>query len=976
MMPRKTVFIALSLTSMICFAKGKAKSDVIKDLRQKTVSSGADQTSLAASEVLISRTEEKALEHLKTLIQKYKGTSMEPDLKFRLAELYMNRAKSARFIEQMIQDDSGVASFLPSQIKSLKEKKMVEAAIDQYTGIEKSYPKYKATDEVLFNKAFAQLQINKEKEAEQSFIKLLKTQKRSPLRPDAFLAVGEINFKRRDFRKALAYFNRVKKYPDARVYPYGLYKGAWCYHNLDGYEQAMSELEKVIYFGAKIEKEGKDQRLDLRVEALTDMSLFYSSIRPAKDAVAYFINLSGTKDPLPALRKLSRIYEKHGKDVKQEIILSDLIRAFPKSLKRPFFHSDIARNLNRQEKYEKSVDSLWSYYRTCKEVREKNPEAEKEEPCTDGVESLSKRLAIKWLKIYRENKTRTIMSAVAENGFRVHLADREPTDENSKMRFLFAEHLFELKKYGESSTEYDKVGSSTKDKERHHKARYAAIVAYDLSHGSDIKGDAVQRFRDLSLAYMKDFPEGEKYLDVGFKLGLFDYTNKNYELASPLLIELGDKYSQEEKGKKSQDLYLDILNSQKEYIKIQDFARRWQAGEKDPQRVTSLQNIYEQAFFSEVAILEKEEKYAKSIERYVTFIQENPNSNLVDEARWNKIGLHFKLKEYDKTAEGYISFHKTHPGHKNSIPGLVKAVEIYEMMAEPEQAFKVSEILVAADAENRQRWKFLSANYLKASGRYEESAKRFLNIYYSPSKNKEFRDIAKSEFFAMKDQLMGRSPWYKQRIADLLQSGSRSVASTAVRYYAEHLYTNGAGRDFVKFVANNKWNKALAEEKRAVLHMYDGQRKEKWFFDEPMKSTSMEAIVQSIQAKTKRMDAAQRAYQRSLADEDPKVSIKALLGLSRIYQRYVDELKKLEPPKTFSQEETDALKGELSNIIMPFEEKAAEALDQALNLAQEAKLRDGSLKEIRILFDKVNLSEKTLYPVSLTLPDPISPRGY
>ncbi len=967
------IFTATLLTIVSGIAYASPKSDVIKDLRAGSANGGENQQGMIASEVLISRSEEKALGHLKTLIKKYRGTSMEPDLKFRLAELYMNRAKSARFIEQMVDDDQGVASFLPSRIKSLKERKMVEQAIGEYTGIEKRFPKYKAVDEVLFNKAFAQLQIDQEKQAEQSFIKLLRTQKRSRLRPDAFLAVGEINFKRRKFRKALAYFNRVKKYKSARVYPYALYKGSWCYHNLDGYEQAMSELEKVIYFGAKIEKEGKDQRLDLRVEALTDMSLFYSSIRPAKDAVSYFRKLSGTKDPLPALRKLGRIYEKHGKDVKQEIVLTDLIKAFPSSMKRPFFHSSLARNLNRQLKHQKSVAHLWSFYRTCKEA---SAEAEKEEPCKDEVDTLSRRLAIKWLKIYKENRTRLIMSAVSENAFRVHLADKKAEDDNSKMRFLFAEHLFELKKYAESSDEYTKVGDSAKDKVRHHKARYAAIVAYDLSHDSNIKGEAIPRFRFLSETYMKEFPKGKKYLDVGFKLGLFDYTNKEYDLAAPLLVKLGNEFSQLAKGKKSQDLYLDILNSKKEYVEIQKFAKKWKATEKEPGRVAALQNIYEQAFFSEVAILEKQKEYAKSIARYTVFIQENPASKLVDEARWNKIGLHFKLKEYDKTAEGYISFYKLHPKHANTISGLIKAVEIYEMMAEPEPAHRVSEILITTDLKNAQRWKFLSASYLKASGQYEAAAKKLLNIYYTSGAKSEFRTFARDEFFAMKDQLIARSPWYQERIKGLMKSGSRTVASIAVRSYAEHLYTKGESREFTSFIAANKWKKGLKPEKQAILHMYDGKRKEGWFFSEKLESKTMDLIVKSIQAKTKRMDQVQRAYQRSLADEDPRVSIQALLGLSRVYQQYVNELKALEPPSTFSKEEVDALKGELSNIIMPFEEKAAEAVDQALKVATEAKIKDGSLRKIKILFDQVNLDEKVVYPVSLSLPSPIGPRGY
>jgi len=974
-MTKMSLFLALIVT--FSFSAHAKKGDVIGELKTNSVDGKEAQDKVVASEVLISQTEKKALGHLHALIKKYRGTSMEPNLKFRLAELYMNRAKSARFIQQIVNDNDGVTSFLPSQIRSLKEKKMVEKAIQQYTGIEKRFKRYQSIDEVLFNKAFALLQIGKETEAEKSFITLLKTQKRSKLRPDAFLAVGEINFKKRKFKRALAFFAQVKKYKESRVYPYGLYKGAWCYYNLSGYKQAMSQLEKVIYFGAKVQREGGDQRLDLRVEALTDMALFYSSVRPAKEAVTYFQTLSGDKDPLPGLRKLARIYEKHGKDVKQGIVLTDLIKAFPDSEKRPFFHRDLARNQNRQARYKSSVSNLWSFYRTCKAETEKVKKQEMEEPCVDGVISLSKRLAIKWLKVFKENKNKDIMAAASENAFRVHLADRKIDDENSKMRFLFAEHLFDLKKFGESSDEYTKVADSTKDKERHHKSRYAAIVSFDLSHGSKIKGEAVAKFRGLSKSYMDDFPKGEKYLDVGFKLGLFDYKNKNYDQASPMLAHLGDQFSQVEKGKKAQDLYLDILNSKKSYLEIQKFARKWKVGEKDVARQTNLQNIFEQAFFSEVALLETKKAYKDAVARYVTFIKENPDSKLLHEARWNKIALHFKLKEYDKTAEGYIAFNKLHAKNPKAISGLVKAVEIYEMMAEPEQAYKVSEILIVSDVKNAERWNYLSANYLKASGRYEEAAKKFFGIFMAKNSNAEFRKYSKADFFDMKDQLMSTSVWYQAKIKDLMKwTAARKIASTATRIYGEHLYSSGDSQVLSKFVTNNKWNTKLNKGQIAILHKYDGEKKERQYFGLNISTKSMDTIVQGIQAKTKKMDQVQNAYQRALVDDDPKVAISSLLGLSRTYQRFVDELKNLEAPKSFSKEETAALKSELSNIIMPFEEKAAEALDQALKVAQDGKIKDGSLKKIRILFDKVNLDEKTVFPITLNLPKPIGPRGY
>lgn len=966
------LFISLS------FSISSVNADGIDRLVDKAVSgSGDNQKELLASEVLISESEVKALSHLEGLIKKYRGTSMEPELKFRLAELYMNRAKSARFIEQIVSEDTAVKSFLPPRIKSLKEKSMVRKAIAQYKEIEQRFPRYPKLDQVLFNNAFAHLQLLNDDEAEKIFIRLLTTQKRSSLRPDAYLATGEINFQKRNFKRALAFYARVKKYPNSKVYPYGLYKGSWCYYNLNGYSQAIADLEKVIAFGAKVEAEGRDQRMDLRNEALTDMALFYSAVRSPKDATVYFVNLSGNKDPIPALRRLTKIYEKHGKDINQTIVLLDLIKRFPESEKRPFFHSDLAESLNRQHKYENAAANLYAFYNTCKKVTlSQKPERPLEEPCDEKVTGQSRRLSLKWLKMYQENRVKNKgMALVAEKALRVHLADKKPIDENSYLRFLFAEHLFELKKFDEASQEYTKVADSTQEKKRKHQSRYAAVVAFDKVHNSKFKGKDEDHFRALSQKYMKDFPKGEKYLDVGFKLALHDYTTKKYDAAGPLLVELGNEFYKEEKGKKSQDLYLDILNSKKDYVQIQEFARKWQKTESDSKRFASLQGIYEQAFFAEVADLEKLNKNKKAIERYKTFIAENPKSDLIDEARWNKINLHFKLKEYNKTAEGYISFHELHPKNKKAIPGLVKAVEIYEMMAEPEHSFKVSEILKKTDLKNKKRWSFLSASYLKASGRYEASAKEFYAIYKSPGKS-EFKEPSKEEFLSMNEELMALSPWYAGVIKSLMLSPSRSLASIAVRYQADKLYKNNENVELFKFVSKYKNKKNLDKSKIALLNFYEGKKREQEYLKTVISSKTMDSLVAGIQRKIAKMDRVQAEYQKSLQDEDPKVAISALLNLSQTYQSFVEEIKNIKPPAGFGPEEIEALRAELSNIIMPFEERAVEAVDQAIKVAKEHELKDGSIEKVKIIFDKLNFAEKEVYPLQVNIPEPSGPRGY
>ena len=961
------LFSSLIALPVICTA------DQIDSLRvnENDIETGKSQKKILAAEVLVSRAKRKALIQIKSLIKKYRGTSTEPGLIYRLAELYMGRAKSARFVEQ-IANEQGVLSFLPSEIKSLKEKELVQRAIQNYSKIEKRFENYPELDQVIFNMAFAHLQVGNDELAEKVFIRLIKKKPRSRLVPDAFLAIGEINFKKLKFKRALVFYSRVKKYKTAKVYPYGLYKGAWCYYNLKGYEQAIANLENVIAFGSSIEKNGLDQRMDIRNEALVDMALFYSTVRKGIDAVNYFVNLAGSKDPVPPLRRLAKIYERYGKNIKQQAVLLGLVEKFSGHKEEPYFYKELTKNYDRQTRHQKSAKALQLFNKSCLSTMKKDTTLG-ESYCQEDVDKVSKNLAIKWLKLYeKQEKNPPILAEVIETAFRVHLYKKEPSDRNSEMRFYFAEYIFGLNRFIEASQEYDKVADSTKDIERKHKARYAAIFSFDKNFNSVYKKSEDElRFKELSNKYMKNFPKGKEYLNIAFKLALYNYTKKSYDEAAPLLLSLGQRFNSLEKGRKSQDLYLDVLNSKKEYEKIQKYAKLWQVKEEDPLRVKSLQKLFEQSFFSEVEILEKNKNYKQALKRYEDFINQNPQSEFVDEARWNKISMHFKLKEYDKTAESYVSFYNLHPKHKNVVSGLVKAVEIYEMMAEPERAISVTKNLEKVDIKNASKWFYLGSSYLMSSGSYELAAKNFHTIMFRPS---IFKNTAIESFFSM-DSRLDSSSWYQTMLTNLLRSPNNDLAQRALNSKIGYLERRGSKKDLFDFVYKEIRITKLNKSQKGPLYYYRGKKKSEEFFNTKIRSKSMNTIVAGIQEKTKILDYAQNLFQKGLSSDDQKYVIKSLIGLSKLYDSYVSNLKNLRAPAAFGPDEAEALKQELENIIMPFEEKSADVLNQATQVAKSANFRDGTMGEVKGLFDIVNLDEKTVHNIKARLPGSVGPRG-
>ena len=77
----------------------EAPKGVLPELRIEGTNEDENQKKALQSEILISKSEQKAIDSLVNILKKRKGTPEEADLWYRLAELYMKRAKSGRFFD-------------------------------------------------------------------------------------------------------------------------------------------------------------------------------------------------------------------------------------------------------------------------------------------------------------------------------------------------------------------------------------------------------------------------------------------------------------------------------------------------------------------------------------------------------------------------------------------------------------------------------------------------------------------------------------------------------------------------------------------------------------------------------------------------------------------------------------------------------------------------------------------------------------
>src|SRR5690606_17208832 len=120
-------------------------------------------------------------------------------------------------------------------------------------------------------------------------------------------------------------------------------------------------------------------------------------------------------------------------------------------------------------------------------------------------------------------------------------------------------------------------------------------------------------------------------------------------------------------GLRAQDLYLDILNLQKDYTKLRDYARSLRETTKEKSRQAKLSKIYEESYFLIVQQDEQKGRLAEAVAGYNAFAKENPSSPLAQKSLWNAIQLQFKTGALADGAKAAVTYYEKYPKEKESL---------------------------------------------------------------------------------------------------------------------------------------------------------------------------------------------------------------------------------------------------------------------------------------------------------------------
>nr|BFD62567.1 hypothetical protein BdHM001_12480 [Bdellovibrio sp. HM001] len=915
------LLLAFHLFSLYCFAADKNAKGLLPEVRMDNSSESENEKKAFSSEIMITRSENRAIESLQTIIKKNKGAANEADLWYRLAELYMRRSKSGRFFD--LHQNTPLMKLSPFPVPNERGAEAIKRAIKIYTKIEMEFPKFKQMDAVFFNNAFANQQIGQFKVSEILYHKLLTQFPKSPLIPDGTLAVGELLYDQGKFEQALEHFLRVEKFPNSRVYSYGMYKAAWAYYNMRDSENGIKKLVQVVKTNPPLQEgEVPTNRHNLRREAMRDLTIFIGDTYPANKLYSFFEDIA-TEDELgQSMIDLAKLYESHSRQKEMNIFLEEYIdkrSSGPDVVRSHLFLVDANETLKKRDKVIDHLQYASDLCKTDSAWRGLQKVEVVEASCVEGFRRTSLDMAKKWWEIWLKNKQNVAFSDLTQRLFKLILENEDPAKPDLKTRFAYAELLFQLEKFDEASTQYKMVGDKSSEEPLRHDANYAAL--YSKEKSIEKKKDALKEAerKELAANYLAKHANGKFATLVKFKMGHIAYEESNYPEAEKWLTPLASLKGSENADikRKSEDLILDILNIRKDYAGIKAFSKKVLSSSSDESRKKNMNKIMEEAHFTEIQEFAKTGDKNQASDKLIAFAKEHEGSKLSQDALWQALSLQYTEGKVFEAAELSLKFVQKYPDDKRNLDALKEAAKAY---ADVGQISKSAETLVKVadlDKKGRNAHLELAADIYLLEKKNKEARAAYHGILAGADNKTLERVYGKlldsykneprsAELEKLQNQILakGIEPFTTQIMIDRAKSLLDSGKSTA----AFDLAMKANGRN-------------VAPEIRAEARLIQARILEKELVSQSVKARE-EKFALVLAMKTEKLDKAHTAYYTTLKmSKDPFQQLEAMRGIDRCYANFIDSLTTMPLPASLTPQDQEALRAEIAKLTTPIQDK-------------------------------------------------------
>ena len=381
------------------------------------------------------------------------------------------------------------------KLKTPKADAFKKQALKNYSILLKSYPRYSRRDQVLYVMAYNLYEANKKTSAVRKYVELVKKFPKSEYAADAYLALGEHFFNNNRLQKARKAFVRALKTKKEKVITFATYKLAWCDYNAGQYADAVRRFKAVIKRSAASGQ--NEDAIQLGDEAASDIVIAFSHLDEVDAVYAYLKKVRDEKWAKRQTSRLGALYMSQGKYDLAVRTYRFMIKKYPYHLDAPMYQSNIVKAFTKMNKRERVrteanrlVDmykptSLWSNKVSKMGTEQASDAIERAFEYTEGY---MRQLVTDFHSEAQKTK-RAGTYRIAKDIYKKYLdnfSDKEicgkyeTCDQAYRLRFFYAEILYDLKEFRLAAEQYDLVVDDNAKGAYAKNAGYAAILCWEF----------------------------------------------------------------------------------------------------------------------------------------------------------------------------------------------------------------------------------------------------------------------------------------------------------------------------------------------------------------------------------------------------------------------------------------------------------------------------------------------------------------
>jgi len=924
----------------------------------------------------------KTMDSIRTLLADKKNSRQEYELMLRLGELHVERADFMRDIEIQAyvksfeawdKSDPKTRAKTAPQANYKNSEACLYNAVQVFRKLVNKFPTHPRSDAALYSLARTLGRLDDDN-AVQYYKQLITSHPKSPLIPDAWLAMGEFYFDKHKIEDATEAYQKVMDFKTHKAYPFAVYKLGWCFYNSQGIREktAGENLRKSIsafQLVVKLADRQKTGNFNLRDEALRDLVMAFSEAEDTEGAWTYFKGINEEKRFYTMLERLGGMYADAGKNAKAIDVYNRLVNESPSRSGNPSIHQKLVALYDEMQKFQSVVSTigimqkLYAADSSWTSANKDNPKS-----LTDA-KNLTERTMHRYGTMFHsrgqkiKNAELEILAAEIYSMYLVSFAKLDPAYD---IRFYLADIQMAQKKFAVSSSNFLIVAKQKpKDGARLKDAAFNAVDAIS-SLNAATKFPAVpppgqapapleipklkKIYADTIDFYVGILPAEKPGLPMRYTAAQIYFDYGQYPEALKRFDAIATTYGSTKQGQASARTIVAYYNEKADWNNVVAYGKKYQASKEITQDANVKKFIDDSlrgALFNSATASEKTKDYAKAATSFFEFAKMFPQDQNADRALYNASLNQFKAGKVEESIVTQKQLLTSYPKSALAPDVTASMAETYEAIARFQLAAETYKRFSASYPNDKRAPVSLYNTGVLYRGikRMDLAAAAFAELYHKypnhPAANDAIFESARIREAA--GDTKGAISDYNTFATSLSNKGKDDAlfasAKSATLRLSEDPKNESARRDLGKVIAvlRVKNGPAAPAARHTVAKLlFDEQESNARAFT-AMSLNNGKEIERQAGAKQSKLVRLAAAYQDVIAIGNAEYTVASYYRLGEMHENFAQALFNAPAPAGASQKEAVDFKSQLEKAGFPLKDEAYKFFETAYRQSSEVE---------------------------------------